>query len=90
MPKSRPRSYSPPRDDDVLPLANGERLLSRAEVRVGKTFVTIWQMVRRNQFPAPRLFNRSSMWLQSEVDAWMQRLPVRPYRPVEREDGDGS
>jgi len=30
------------------------------------------------------------MWLQSEVDAWMQRLPVRPYRPVEREDGDGS
>jgi predicted DNA-binding transcriptional regulator AlpA len=89
MPKPR-RPYSPARDDEVvasraLPLANGERLLSRAEVadKVGKSFVTIWQMVRAGKFPAPRLVNRSSMWLQSEVDAWMAALPVRPYRPLE-------
>jgi predicted DNA-binding transcriptional regulator AlpA len=61
-----------------------ERLLSKGEVLdlVGKSFVTLWSWMRSNppKFPLPRIVHGQSMWLHSEVIAWMHALPKRQYK----------
>jgi predicted DNA-binding transcriptional regulator AlpA len=62
------------------PLA--ERLLSKAEVLeiVRVSYPTVWAMMRRGQFPRSRIVGGKSMWLTSEVNTWVARLPVRPLK----------
>jgi predicted DNA-binding transcriptional regulator AlpA len=59
-----------------------ERLLSKAEVCriVGATFPTIWAWQRAGKFPRARIVGGKSMWLTSEVDAWLAALPKRPLK----------
>ena len=55
------------------------RLIPKAEVLVvaGCTYPTLWKMMREGNFPRSRVVGGKSMWLSSEVDAWMAALPVR-------------
>ena len=52
-----------------------DRALTREEVcsktRLSKS--TVYRLIKQGGFPAPRRFgNRSSWWLESVIDGWMQ------------------
>jgi predicted DNA-binding transcriptional regulator AlpA len=40
------------------------------------TFTTIWTWMQAGAFPRSRVVGGKSMWLSSEVDAWLADLPV--------------
>jgi predicted DNA-binding transcriptional regulator AlpA len=70
----------------------GTRLISKAEVldRTGLSFPTIWKMMRENNFPqamtlptTPRVKFARPVWVESEVDAWIEALPRRTYKPAD-------
>jgi excisionase family DNA binding protein len=59
------------------------RLISRQELceRIGVTFPTIWQWIVDGKFPQGRtLGGGRTLWLEAEVDAWIEALPRRPYK----------
>jgi prophage regulatory protein len=62
------------------PLA--ERLLGKNEVLTitGLSFPTIWSWMRAGRFPRSRIVGGKSMWLSTEIDAWLAGLPVRPLK----------
>jgi predicted DNA-binding transcriptional regulator AlpA len=41
------------------------------------SFPTVWGWMRAGTFPRSRIVGGKSMWLSSEVDAWMDALPLR-------------
>jgi predicted DNA-binding transcriptional regulator AlpA len=60
-------------DDDSPRL----RLISKPELLkiVGVSFVTIWSWMRQGTFPRSRVVHGKSMWLSTDVDAWVAALP---------------
>jgi predicted DNA-binding transcriptional regulator AlpA len=77
------------------PLA--ERLLTKREVLdiVGLSFPTVWAWMRAGKFPRSRVVGGKSMWLASEVSAWLAGLPLRSLKgdevaPVERRDASAE
>jgi predicted DNA-binding transcriptional regulator AlpA len=58
------------------------RLLDKAEVCAiaGATYPTIWVWMREKRFPRSRACGGKSMWLSTEIEAWMATLPVRPLK----------
>jgi predicted DNA-binding transcriptional regulator AlpA len=77
------RAAREPPPTELRPIADapsaGERLLGKAEVcRVaGVTFPTIWAWMRAGRFPRARSVGGKSMWLSTEIDAWLSSLPTR-------------
>jgi predicted DNA-binding transcriptional regulator AlpA len=68
-----------------LPVAgddDGIRLLSKAEVmdRVGATYSAIWSWMRAGAFPRARALGGKTVWIKSEIDAWLASLPKRPLK----------
>jgi predicted DNA-binding transcriptional regulator AlpA len=55
------------------------RLLGKAEILAitGVTFPTIWKWMLARRFPRSRAVGGKSMWLSTEVDAWLAALPLR-------------
>jgi prophage regulatory protein len=64
-----------------------ERLLDKAEVLhiTGVTFPTIWLWMRQGKFPRSRIVGGKSMWISSEIEAWLAELPLRPLKGDEPE-----
>jgi predicted DNA-binding transcriptional regulator AlpA len=60
------------------------RLLSKSDICAiaNVSFPTVWQWMRAGTFPRSRIVGGKSMWLSSEIDAWMRALPVRPIKPL--------
>ena len=60
----------------------GLRLLDKVEVcRIANvTFPTIWQWMRNGEFPRSRIVGGKSMWLSTEIEAWIAALPVRQLK----------
>jgi predicted DNA-binding transcriptional regulator AlpA len=60
----------------------GQRLLGKPEILAitGTSFPTIWQMMRAGTFPRSRIVGGRSMWLATDIDAWIAGLPVRPLK----------
>ena len=58
------------------------RLLSKLQVmdRVGVCFPTLWKWMRAGTFPRSRALGGSTVWIASEVEAWMASLPMRPLK----------
>jgi predicted DNA-binding transcriptional regulator AlpA len=58
------------------------RLLGKHDVLAitNVTFPTIWAWMRGGKFPRSRIVGGKSMWLSTEVDAWLAALPVRPLK----------
>jgi prophage regulatory protein len=56
-----------------------QKLISKAEVldRVGVTYVTIWKWMRTGAFPRARILGGKSCWVESEIDDWIEALPIR-------------
>ena len=68
-----------PPADDVENIRPPLRLLDKKQVtnRVGVSFPTIWKMMRAGKFPRARTVgDLKSVWLESEVEAWMAALPL--------------
>jgi len=76
----------PPLTDESLQSQGPLRLLDKAQVCAiaNASFPTVWTWMRAGQFPRSRVCGGRSMWLSTEVEAWMAALPVRPLK------GDGD
>jgi len=60
------------------------RFLSKAQVlkKIPVSAPTLWSWVRQGKFPRPRAVSTNkTVWLASEVDAWMRSRPLRNYKP---------
>jgi prophage regulatory protein len=60
------------------------RFLSKKQVleKIPVTAPTIWKWVREGKFPRPRALGpNKTVWIEAEVDAWMQAQPVPQYKP---------
>lgn len=60
-----------------------ERLLRRSDVAdltSIKANSTLYDMIRRGEFPAPVKLGRSSAWRESEVRQWIADRPATPAR----------
>ena len=55
------------------------RLLSKGEVldRVGVSYPCLWSWMREEKFPRSRKLGGKAAWIESEVEAWINALPVR-------------
>jgi predicted DNA-binding transcriptional regulator AlpA len=64
------------------------RFLSKLEIldRTGLTFPTIWQMQQDDQFPRGREVGKRTMWIESEVNRWMNSRPRRLYKADKKAD----
>lgn len=53
-----------------------DRIIRLPEVieRVGLAKTTIYQKIKEGQFPKQIKLSRTSGWLESEIDEWIQRL----------------
>jgi predicted DNA-binding transcriptional regulator AlpA len=60
----------------------GARLLSKREVIaiVGVSYPTVWSWMRQGKFPRSRAVGGKSMWLTSDIEAWLAMLPVRKLK----------
>ena len=63
-------------------LEHGDRLLDKSQICkiANVTYPTIWAWMRVGKFPRARIVGGKSMWLMSEVDAWLAALPVRKLK----------
>jgi predicted DNA-binding transcriptional regulator AlpA len=61
------------------------RLISKPELleRLGVSYPTLWNWMRRGTFPRSRQLGGKVAWIESEVEAWIAALPVRRLK------GDG-
>jgi predicted DNA-binding transcriptional regulator AlpA len=61
------------------------RLISRRQVceRTHLTFPTIWKFIRAGKFPPARAVGGKTMFIEAEVQAWIDALPVREFKELE-------
>lgn len=59
------------------------RLIGRAEVlsRVNLSYPTVWRRMREGNFPRSRDHNGKSAWIESEIDEYIQNLPIKELKP---------
>jgi prophage regulatory protein len=64
------------------PAPLGARLLSKREVLsiVSVSYPTLWSMMRAGTFPRSRVVGGKSMWLSTDIEAWLATLPVRKLK----------
>jgi predicted DNA-binding transcriptional regulator AlpA len=72
------------------------RLLDKGEVCAiaNVSFPTLWLWMRQGRFQRSRVVrgggnNSKSVWLSTEVEEWLRRLPIRPLKgdpPLQEED----
>ena len=70
-----------PEPTDGAPTAGRRLLDKRAVLQITNvTYPTLWAWMRAGKFPRARIVGGKSMWLTSEVDAWLAALPVRKLK----------
>ena len=72
-----------PDDDDPDLPQRLPRLIAKREVLelVGVSYPTLWEWQRQGIFPRARQLGiNKSVWLESEVRAWINALPRRPIK----------
>jgi predicted DNA-binding transcriptional regulator AlpA len=70
-----------------LPALRHLQLLTRQEVMSlsGLSYPTIWAWGRKGKFPKPKVVGGKNMWLASEIDAWVNSLVTREWKPLDDE-----
>jgi predicted DNA-binding transcriptional regulator AlpA len=58
------------------------RFLSRLQVmdKTGRSYPAIWAWMQAGTFPRAREVGDELMWLESEVDEWMDSRPIRLFK----------
>jgi predicted DNA-binding transcriptional regulator AlpA len=69
----------------LLTTPGSVRLLDKHDVCaiVGVSFPTVWAWMRDGRFPRGRVVGGNSsktMWLSTEIEAWLAALPVRQLK----------
>jgi predicted DNA-binding transcriptional regulator AlpA len=56
-----------------------QHLLDRHEICgiTNVSYPTVWEWMRANKFPRSRIVGGKSMWLWTEVQDWLDGLPIR-------------
>lgn len=69
----------PARKPTTKPAKPDIRLMAKSEVLAitGVSFPTVWAWMRKGAFPRSRIVGGRSRWLSSDIDAWLEALPVR-------------
>jgi predicted DNA-binding transcriptional regulator AlpA len=64
------------------PARLGAHLLSKREVLAiaNVSYPTLWSWMRQGKFPRSRIVGGKSMWLSTEIEAWLAALPVRKLK----------
>ena len=64
------------------PRAHSIRLFDKREILAitNVTFPTIWAWMRAGKFPRARVVGGKSMWLSTDIEAWLATLPVRKLK----------
>ena len=64
------------------PARLGDYLVSKRDVLAitNVTFPTIWAWMRAGKFPRARVVGGKSMWLNTDIEAWLATLPVRKLK----------
>lgn len=73
-------------DDDAPPRAC-PRLIAKREVLelIGVSYPTIWKWMQEGIFPRSRQLGiNKTVWLESEIYAWINALPRRPIKGDEK------
>jgi predicted DNA-binding transcriptional regulator AlpA len=80
--KARTSATSPSLIDANGPAWLGAHLLGKRQVLAiaNVTFPTIWAWMRAGTFPRARVVGAKSMWLSSDIEAWLASLPVRALK----------
>ena len=62
--------------DSLLPMKAPKSRPAKEGVsgKVGMAAPTIYELIRKNEFPPPVKRGRSSLWIESEIDAWIAEL----------------
>jgi predicted DNA-binding transcriptional regulator AlpA len=86
--RSRSRRPEKPqhKDADEEPPAKPPLVfLSKNQVleRIPVSGPTLWNWSRTGKFPAPRFIGSRTVWVEAEVDTWMQSRPKRTYKDME-------
>lgn len=60
-------------DDEAVRRTTGERLIRLPEVLglVGLGKTTIYTLMKDGEFPQPRKVRHASLWVESEIQAWI-------------------
>jgi predicted DNA-binding transcriptional regulator AlpA len=60
----------------------GARLLSKRQVLaiINVSYPTLWSWMRQGKFPRSRVVGGKSMWLSTDIEAWLATLPVRKLK----------
>jgi predicted DNA-binding transcriptional regulator AlpA len=63
-------------------IAVAKRLIGKREVCAiaGLSYPTIWSRMRAGTFPRSRVSGGKTVWLSTEIDAWLASLPVRKLK----------
>jgi predicted DNA-binding transcriptional regulator AlpA len=48
--------------------------------KIPLSYPTIWKRMREGLFPRSRVIGGRTIWLESEIDAWLAALPNRPLK----------
>jgi len=66
----------------------GVRLLSKAEVLavVNVSYPALWKWMKTGRFPRARMVGNKSMWLSTEVAAWLTNLPPCRLKGIAQPD----
>jgi prophage regulatory protein len=58
------------------------RLIGKGEVidQTSLSYPMIWRLMRDGKFPRSRVIAGRVLWLQSEIDDWVNKLPVQPLK----------
>jgi predicted DNA-binding transcriptional regulator AlpA len=61
------------------------RLIDKATLldRVPLSYATIWNMMRKGEFPRSKFVGERTFWLEHEIDAWIDGVPNRPLKSDE-------
>jgi predicted DNA-binding transcriptional regulator AlpA len=63
------------------------RLFDRHDIvaLTGRTYPTLWMMMRRGEFPHGRVVGGKTVWTSSEIEAWINALPTRQLKPLKED-----
>jgi predicted DNA-binding transcriptional regulator AlpA len=84
--KARPQAERKPsqerKDAEEEPPDKPLIFLSKQQVldRIPVSGPTLWHWSRTGKFPSPRFIGSRTVWLESEVIAWMKSRPMRNYK----------
>jgi predicted DNA-binding transcriptional regulator AlpA len=64
------------------PAREGAHLLSKRQVLaiIHVSYPTLWSWMRQGKFPRSRVVGGKSMWLSTDIEAWLATLPVRKLK----------